>query len=149
MESPPSSLIISLLTLLNFHSYIACRHWLYNMKVVETPDCLHCNKDDTILHFFIYCPRITEFLTSFIAWWNRIAGTTGTINEIIFIFGVKIDSDEAITFNYCLISAKYFIYINRSNNSDSFIFYKVLVFLKKELTLEYQMYTERDDIQTF
>ena len=119
------------------------------MKVVETPDCLHCNEDDTILHFFIYCPRITEFWTSFIAWWNRVAGTTGTINEIIVIFGVKIDSDEAITFNYCLIISKYFIYINLSNNSDSLEFYNFLVFDKKELTLEHQMYTEKDDIHTF
>ena len=91
------------------------------MKVVETPDCLHCNEDDTILHFFIYCPRVTEFWTSFIAWWNRVAGTTGTINEIIVIFGVKIDGDEAITFNYCLIIYHQSAHCLRSTSDPSLL----------------------------
>jgi len=131
------------------HRTIACRHWLHMLKVIEMPSCQYCNEDDTILHFFIYCPKICDFWNSFMLWWNRLISTSAKIDEIMIIFGVKIDCDNAIMFNYCLIMAKHFIYINRLNNHNSFDLYNFLIFLKNKMSIEYEYYNSKGDLNTF
>ena len=37
------------------HRTINCRHWLYNLKITDSPNCLKCNEDDTLVHFFVKC----------------------------------------------------------------------------------------------
>jgi len=34
-------------------------------------------------------------------WWNKFANACASLNEILIIFGVKIDCDAAVTFMYC------------------------------------------------
>ena len=69
--------------------------------------------------------------------------TSAKIDEIMIIFGVKIDCDNAIMFNYCLIMAKHFIYINRLNNHNSFDLYNFLIFLKNKMSIEYEYYNSK------
>ena len=131
------------------HRIIPCRHWLYNLKVINTPNCNYCGNDDTIVHFFFHCPVLKQFWTSYGKWWCKLMNRTEEINDSIVIFGVKIDCDEAITFNYCLTVAKYYIYINRLNDTKLFDFYKFLSFLKIKLNEECVYYLEQNDLQTF
>ena len=66
----------------------------------------------------------------------------------MIIFGVKIDCDEAITFNNCLILAKHFIYTKHRTKS-SFDFYSFLPFLKSELMEEYEYYMTNSQLDSF
>ena len=133
------------------HRIIACRHWLYNLRVIDSPNCLYCGKDDTIVHFFYHCPILRQFWTSFCLWWSRLTNsvTSDNFHDITVIFGGKIDCDEAISFNYCLTIAKYYIYINRLNEIPTIDFYKYLVFLKSKLNEEYMYYEEKDNLKIF
>ena len=71
------------------HRIIACRDWLSTLKVIDSPSCLYCDDKDTILHFFVYCPLVTEFWSSFMPWWNKLVNACASLDEIIIIFGVR------------------------------------------------------------
>jgi len=130
------------------HRIIACRDWLSTLKVIDSPSCLYCDDKDTILHFFVYCPLVTQFWNSFMLWWNKLVSACASLDEIIIIFGVKIDGETAITFNYCLILAKHFIYTKRLTKSP-IDFYSFLPFLKSKLMEEYDYYMNNSQLDTF
>ena len=94
---------------------------------------------------------LKQFWTSFNLWWGKLTNreVSNSFHDFTVIFGVKVDCDEAISFNYCLILAKYYIYINRLNEVCFLDFYKFLEFLKCKLNEEYLYHEEKDTLVIF
>ncbi len=46
------------------HRTIICRKKLYNMKLVDSPNCLYCNNIDDIKHFLLSCEKTRHFLAT-------------------------------------------------------------------------------------
>ena len=134
------------------HRVIACRKWLYNLRVLNSSKCLYCDDEDSIGHFFYNCVVLKQFWISFKNWWSKLTNRIcyeHAFNEQVVVFGVKIDGNESITFNYCLIVAKYFIYINRLQESQTFDFYRYQCVLKCRLEEEYTYYKENGKLDSF
>ncbi len=47
------------------HSTITCRKKLYDMKLVDSPNCLSCNNIDDIKQFLLSCEKTRNFWQSF------------------------------------------------------------------------------------
>ncbi len=57
------------------HRTITCRKKLYDMKLVDSPNCLYCNNIDDIKHFLLSCEKTRNVWQSFFLWWNRVSNT--------------------------------------------------------------------------
>ena len=121
------------------HRIIACNHWLYNLKIKNSPNCTKCNKDDTICHFFIFCDGLEQFWESFMTWWKNITDCTLILNEFMVLFGTNILTEESKMFNYCLIVAKKYIY-DQKKAERGVDFYNYLVHLKNKITVSQEHY---------
>ncbi len=115
------------------HRTIPCQKRLYEMKISASPKCTFCNEeDDDIIHFILYCPRVKQFWKSFFLWWNgisdfRIASDYEDIEECI-LFGFQPRGDTFEVLNFCILQAKYYVYIqrmyeqnNNNNNNKTFV----------------------------
>jgi len=133
------------------HRIIPCKHWLFNLNVIESPNCHYCGEDETVVHFFFSCTVLEQFWNSFTRWWINLTGTfmKTAIYDLMVIFGVKSDCDNAVTFNYCMIVAKYYIYTNRLQEVGTFNFYRFLPFLKSRLNEEYLYYSDTGQLEKF
>ena len=131
---------------------IACRHWLFNQKVIESPDCRNCNEDDTLQHFFIYCNTSEQFWNSFITWWNNLAPDLPfPADERVILFGYPIYTDLSQIFKFCLIFAKWYIYRTKMSNevTSKPLLYSFLKELKEKVELEYVYFKTINKLNKF
>ncbi len=49
------------------HRTITCRKILYDMKLVDSPNCLYCNNIDDIKHFLLSGEKTRNFWQSFVS----------------------------------------------------------------------------------
>ena len=135
------------------HRLITCQKKLSEMKIADSPKCKFCNEDDTIRHFFLFCPKIDAFWFSFISWWNGLGGLhipTGSecLQECI-LFGFQEKDVIFDTLNYCIIIAKYHIYCKRLHNDNNVDFYQYLIELKYRLKIEKTICSNSNTLKSF
>ena len=114
------------------HRIFGCNHWLHNIKVKGSPNCEFCNEDDTIIHYFIGCRGLEQFWESFMVWWKNITDCNIILNEFTVLFGTNIPTREAEMFNYCMITAKLYIY-EQKRQEKAVYFYSFLPYLKNKV----------------
>ena len=123
------------------HRIIPCNYWLHNIKIKERNTCDYCNNVDDLPHFFLQCPKVTDFWEYWIHWWENISGikieNSSVLSECI-IFGFPNDSDVIQVLNYCVLYAKYYIYIQRLYNNKLDLF-ACLSQLKIAMEMEYNI----------
>ncbi len=56
------------------HRVIPRNHWLCSIKVKEIKACDYCGKTDDIVHFFKNYPKVNEFWSYWINWWEYLSG---------------------------------------------------------------------------
>ena len=122
------------------HRLTPCQKKLFDMKISDSPKCNFCNKNDTLLHFFLYCPKVKQFWHSLFQWWNNLGNLnidieSDALQEII-IFGIQANEDVLCVFNFCSLNAKHYIYKQRLFHENNVDFYEYLIELKYKLTLE-------------
>ena len=127
---------------------IACRHWLFNLKVVNSPLCLQCNEDDTLQHFFIHCDLSVQFWNSFVTWWNNLTNEEFPKDERIILFGLPAYTPLADLFNFCTIFAKWHIYKAKMASQIPSL-YSFLKALKEKVELEYVYYKSVNKVEKF
>ena len=117
------------------HRIVPCKKWLFNQKVINSPNCLKCNQIDDIIHYFVECREVKDFWKRLESWWNRTTGFDIVCTTKHILFGVYYDNVYYSHVNYVLLLAKWFIY--RQNIKDRPIcFYNFLRELKEKLKLE-------------
>ena len=132
---------------------LPCNTWLFKLKVSDTENCTyslcHSDEKDTIQHFLVNCEPVQIFWKNFISWWNKlnISKLQPPMEENI-VLGFPIINDEDIVLNFCLILAKYFIYIcKRNQTSLSFISY--LRKLKNKVLIEENIHKSHGTFSKF
>ena len=130
------------------HRIIACRQWLYKLKIVDSPNCTKCGQVDTLQHFFINCQVLATFWQSFVTWWLNLSLFDIHLTEDIIIFGAPMPTNEAKLFNYTLIAAKKYIFDVKLCNKTPF-FYIFLVHLKDRLENKKSYYRNKNNEKYF
>ena len=122
------------------HRLIVCQKKLWDMKLVDSPVCLYCNKIDDLRHFFIFCEKSNQFWNSFFNWWNslgdiKISDDCDSLEECV-LFGFQIEGGIFSVLNYCILLAKNYIYNQRLHNDNDIDFYQYLIILRYKLKIE-------------
>ncbi len=127
------------------HRAIPCNVWLHNIKMRNNSICSYCDCEDSIHHFLIYCDKAKQFWRSWVKWWLRISGVNlGSLSSSkdndevaqCLLFGLQGNSDVVLASNYCILNAKYYIYIQKLLHNNKIDFYNYLVQLKNKLQVE-------------
>jgi hypothetical protein len=125
------------------HRIIPCNKWLFNLKILDSNMCSFCNKEiDTIQHFFLLCENINLFWKTFNNWWYRLTkvnfttiSNTNRLQQNI-LFGFINPEYNTTVLNYCILQAKYYIYINKLNKYNNICILDFLIHLKSKLNQE-------------
>ena len=126
---------------------ITCNHWLYNVKIKNSPLC-DCGEDDTIEHFFIVCTECHNFWKALINWCENTAKIKYDWDNTDIMFGIGGSDPNAKTLNYIIILAKKYIHDQKlTNNKVSFLSF--LQLLKGELELEKLICLKQDKEPSF
>ncbi len=121
------------------HRNIACNKRLFDIKVKKSSKCELCDCEDNLQHFFLHCEHTAIFWKIWFKWWERITSIDisrcNSLDERI-LFGFPEEDNLVYVMNFCIIFAKYFIYITKICGSNTFDFYTYNVQLKQKLKME-------------
>jgi len=124
---------------------IATNSWLKQIKIKNDACCNFCSSDnDSIQHFFLLCSIVDQFWVSFDFWWYRATNRhildyvdNRELQECLLLgfpgSNMVIDIN---TLNFCVIHAKYYIYLQKMNKCNNIDFYNFLNYLKAILDAE-------------
>ena len=105
---------------------IPCNDWLHQIKEKkDSGTCNYCDENDDLVHFFIKCEKTSNFWQAFTNWLGRILEEEIKIMHHDIIFGHFSDAPRKEIINYCLIIAKYYIYLEKlkGNNEINLLTY--------------------------
>ena len=92
-----------------FGFFIRCI--LKKMKLKDTEMCTFCvDGRDELRHLFNECRFVSYFWVLFSNWWFLHTGAKIVFSYSDIFFGYKI-TDPPILLNFCILTAKYYIYI--------------------------------------
>ncbi len=134
------------------HRTIACNKWLENIKVKPDSTCNFCDDQDTLDHFFLFCPRTKAFWNHWHNWWTFTTdigiSNCDSLEECVLL-GFPGEDDITKVLNYCVLLAKYFIYTNKLSQNNDLDLYKYLIYLKQKLSFEKEICSKNDESTQF
>ncbi len=68
-----------------------------------------------------------------------VGDTTENLYDKLSAFGFPGNSNDIITLNFCILYAKYYIYIHKLSNSNKINFLNFLTYLKQKINIEKQI----------
>lgn len=134
------------------HRITPTNKWLYDKHLRDDPLCKFCTLTDNIPHFFIWCENASKFWRSFFRWWIRTTEINISDDDIFdecILFGYPGEDNMITVLNYCVILAKYYIYIKKLKDTNNLDLYEFLVMLKGKLLLEKTICIENDRVLDF
>ena len=118
------------------HRIFPCQKWLYNHKVILTPNCQVCgDTEDNLIHYFIECRGIGDFWSQLESWWNQCSNDQVILTTKHIIFGLYYDNVFYSAINHVLLLAKWYFY-NCKRKQIPICFYNFLVEIKRNLETE-------------
>ncbi len=94
---------------------------------------------DDLPHFFIRCLKVKEFWLHWFHWWECLSGIVIRNNQVIeqyVLFGFPSNSDVMQVLKFCILYAKYYIYIQRLFINNTLDLYTCLNQLKQAMKTE-------------
>jgi hypothetical protein len=129
------------------HRIIQCNKWLNKLRIKDSSKCNYCEEEDTLIHFFLNCEQVDSFWHSFFVWFKNASETSidfSILHEQLILFGYKDHGDFCLVLNFCLLLARYYIYIQRVHGKNNLDICAFLIMLKNKLTIE-KLICENED----
>ena len=111
--------------------------------------CNYCDENDDIVHFFIKCENTSKFWQTFTNWLGNTLEEDFKIMHHDIIFGHFSDAPRKDVINYCLIIAKYYIYLEKLKGNNDINLLTYLSILKKELLTKYEYACITNQVEEF
>jgi len=138
------------------HRIIPCKKWLHTLKIKDTNICDYCTESDDISHFFIKCPKVKQFWHLLLNWLENVCNLqlqNIPILEECILFGYPYCSpdthEKTDVINFCIIYAKYYIYIQRLFNNNYLEVYACQVQIKAAIETEFQICKKNNTLNKF
>ncbi len=96
------------------HKIIPCNKWLHTIKIKKDKMYNFCSEVDDMIHFFINCPKVKQFWSFWLNWWEKISGIPikySTVLKEYIMLWFPTNKDEILVLNYCIFHTKYYIYL--------------------------------------
>ena len=121
-----------------FHRIIACNKYLSDIRVKDNSECMYCdNQPDTIIHFFVSCPKVALFWKTVFRWLNTVLKiSTDGIGNFETVLGVTEKSETSDILNLIFLRARFYIYRQRLFHECHLDFLNWLVEFKRSLLSE-------------
>jgi hypothetical protein len=117
------------------YNLIPCNLYLKQIKRSDTDKCSWCDETDSTAHYFASCKLLTPFWNSFAKWWQSLLQEEINITVEDVLVGILNKTIKYETINACILLAKWHIYKNKLNQTDTF-FYRYLCELKSYINIE-------------
>ena len=83
------------------HRIIPCRDYLFKRKIVDTPEWLSCGATDNLVHFFITCPTVREFIGRIKIWISNVLEyDVVELSDKDYLLGLVESGENSRTINY-------------------------------------------------
>ena len=90
----------------------------FHFKMIESPLCAFCQKEDESLkHLLFHCNITKNFWLAFSSWIGKQNIFMETLTLINVLFGVFNDNEDFAILNHLILIAKYFIYKCKLNKT--------------------------------
>ena len=109
--------------------------YLKRIKKSDSDKCNWCLEIDDTAHYFASCKELIPFWNSFTKWCQGWLDEEINFTVKDVLIGILINNTKYETINACILIAKWHIYKDKLNNSNSF-FYKYLCELKYYINIE-------------
>ncbi len=96
------------------HRILPCNKWLFNIKIKSEKTCSYCTDEDDIQHFLLKCDKANKFWKYWFKWWTNISEldiSNFDHLEECMLFGFPGENKIFKVINFCILIAKYYIYI--------------------------------------
>jgi hypothetical protein len=135
------------------HRVIACNKWLNDIRIKDSNLCSYCTEIDDISHFFLKCSKVHTFWSYLLKWLERIFNMAIPVFEEFIIFGFA-DLDPSHrnivdVINFCILHAKYYIYVQRIFNDNKLDVYNCQVLIKSALDIELYICKKNGELHRF
>ena len=91
------------------HNILSNRHFLHKIKIKDSPLCLYCSQEETLIHMLWNCPNTQSIITELKTWLFSI--TPVDISEETFLF--NIGNQLSPVQNYILLETKFYIFYTK------------------------------------
>jgi hypothetical protein len=117
------------------YNLIPCNLYLNRIQKSDTDKCNWCQEIDDTAHYFAKCKQLTPFWNSLATWCHNLMEEeiNFTVEEVLV--GILEKGTKYNTLNAILLIAKWRIYKDKLNSTDTF-FYKFLCELKYYINTE-------------
>ncbi len=99
------------------------------IELLTQPLCDYCNNVDNLRHYIIRCLKVAEFLYYWFNWCENLSGVDIRDIQVIeecILFGFPLNNDVMHLLNFCILYAKYYIYIQCLFNNNTLDLYVCL-----------------------
>jgi hypothetical protein len=120
-----------------------CNLYLYRIGKSNIFKCNYCNAVDNIIHYFYECVNTKLFWKTLQNWWNILETDNLIMDKTKALVGILEKGANMDKLNFCLLLARWYIYIEKLNLQEPF-FYKFVCLFKHKLKLE-RMISQRND----
>jgi hypothetical protein len=112
-----------------------CNLYLKRIKKSDSDKCNWCLEIDDTAHYFASCKELIPFWNSFTKWCQGWLDEEINFTVKDVLIGILINNTKYETINACILIAKWHIYKDKLNNSNSF-FCKYLCKFKYYINIE-------------
>ena len=110
--------------------------------------CPWCQEVDDTVHYFAECHKLQSFWSNFAKWYAGATDQKITITLEDIIVGITTPKINSNCLNACILLAKWHIYKNKLNQSDTF-FYRFLCDLKYYINVEKSIATKNNKLNEY
>jgi hypothetical protein len=130
------------------YKLIPCNYYLKQIQKSDSDICNWCAEVDDTIHYFAECQRLSSFWSNFANWFANAKDTHVSLTIKDIIIGVTKLSKESDCLNACLILAKWHIYKNKLNQTET-LFYRFLCEMKYYIRVEKSIAAKNNKLEQF
>lgn len=94
------------------HRLIPCNRYLTTVRIKNNSACDHCDEEDSISHFFLKCPQVSDFWNKVSEWTQRhldLSLSTLSVAEKLFGIDRSQQNRNARVINWLTLQVKHYI----------------------------------------
>ena len=128
------------------HRVYASKSYVSNFYNTVSKVCNQCHVNNNIPHLFVECIKVKQFWNLFKTWLGNIDNSLPVLSTVDIIF--RIVKCTCYLANYCVIHAKWYIHLQKNENSN-IDFMKFLVYFENVIIIDKQLAIHQNKLSQF
>lgn len=117
------------------HRTLPCNKYLRQIRILQSPVCSFCAKEDTIMHFLYGCSKTKQFWESLVHNSDQVIFPR-VLSETDFLFGIRDSGKVEFQINFIILLGKFYVYRQKLYHKGNLDVHSFLVDFKNNLAIE-------------